>query len=320
MTAADGGPPGCETRPPGSRASTSTTRTASPPPGASGSGRRATRSSTGSAPSPPGCCGRLGPGLAAHRRRRWSSVASASVPGAVPAGPAPREDSLCTATARTGLPFVVPDARQDERVRDLPPVAGGAVGSYLGVPLTDRHGYVVGVFCVYDAASREWSDDQVSLLQELATAASAELERVAAESERDLARLQLGLALDSGGIGSWDWDLAERRMSAQRPAPGDVRPAERARARAHPGAHVHRAGAPRGPPARRRIGRVGPGLRGGVRRGVPRAAPRRSAAVARPRGAVRCSAPTGTPYAWWARPTTPPTTTRPPSTRRPRAR
>jgi GAF domain-containing protein len=87
---------------------------------------------------------------------------------AVEDGPTPREASLCTATARTGLPFVVPDARQDERVRDLPPVDRGVVGSYLGVPLTDGHGYVIGVFCVYDAGCREWSDDQVSLLQELA--------------------------------------------------------------------------------------------------------------------------------------------------------
>jgi PAS domain S-box-containing protein len=133
---------------------------------------------------------------------------------AVRDGSTPRADSLCTVAAGSGLPLVVPDARQDARVRDLPPVVGGAVGTYLGVPLTDGHGYVAGVFCVYDAESREWSDDQVSLLQELATAASAELGRVAAEHERDLARLQLGLALDSGGIGSWDWDVAARRMSA----------------------------------------------------------------------------------------------------------
>ena len=239
---------------------------------------------------------------------------------AVQDGPTPREDSLCTVTARTGLPFVVTDARQDERVRDLPPVDGGAVGSYLGVPLTDGHGHVVGVFCVYDAESREWSDDQASLLQELATAASAELERGAAENERDLARLQLGLALDSGGIGSWDWHVAERRMTAN------------GRLLAMFGLPSELEHAPT--PVHTFIDRVHPEDRPHVAASVESAlasgteyaeeyrvlhpdGQQRWLDRARP---SRCSAPTGTPYAWWARPTTPPTTTRPPSTPGPRAR
>ncbi len=125
-----------------------------------------------------------------------------------------REESLCTVTARGGRPLVVPDARGDHRVLALPPVRTGAVGSYLGVPLADGDGYVAGAFCVYDREARVWSDDDVRVLRELATAAAAELERVATENERDVARLQLGLALESGGIGSWDWDLVDRRMTA----------------------------------------------------------------------------------------------------------
>jgi GAF domain-containing protein len=129
-------------------------------------------------------------------------------------GATAREDSLCTVTVAGGRPLVVPDARDDRRVLTLPPVRTGAVGSYLGVPLTDGDGYVAGAFCVYDRDARTWSDDDLRVLQELATAAAAELERVATESERDVARLQLGLALESGGIGSWDWDQVERRMTA----------------------------------------------------------------------------------------------------------
>ena len=129
-------------------------------------------------------------------------------------GATAREDSLCTVTVAGGRPLVVPDARDDRRVLTLPPVRTGAVGSYLGVPLTDGDGYVAGAFCVYDRDARTWSDDDLRVLQELATAAAAELERVATENERDVARLQLGLALESGGIGSWDWDQVERRMTA----------------------------------------------------------------------------------------------------------
>ena len=132
---------------------------------------------------------------------------------AVVGPPSRREDSLCTATARSGAPLVVADASHDSRVVHLPPVRGGAVGSYLGVPLADAQGLVVGAFCVYDQEPRSWSDDEVTVLEELAHATTAELERAATEGERDLMRIQLALAIESGGIGSWEWDLVARTMS-----------------------------------------------------------------------------------------------------------
>jgi PAS domain S-box-containing protein len=132
---------------------------------------------------------------------------------AVVGAPSPREDSLCTATARSAAPLVVADASTDSRVVHLPPVRSGAVGAYLGVPLADAQGLVVGAFCVFDQEPRSWSDDEVTVLEELAHATTAELERAATEGERDLMRIQLGLAIESGGIGSWEWDLAARTMS-----------------------------------------------------------------------------------------------------------
>ncbi len=44
-------------------------------------------------------------------------------------------DSLCTVTVRLAAPLAVEDATEDERVRLLPPVAGGRVRAYLGVPV-----------------------------------------------------------------------------------------------------------------------------------------------------------------------------------------
>jgi PAS domain S-box-containing protein len=133
---------------------------------------------------------------------------------AVSQGPTPRAESLCTVTASSARPLVVEDAPHDVRVEGLPPVLVGAVGSYLGVPLSDGNGLVVGAFCVYDRNARGWSESEVLVLTELAAATTAELERAAAESERDLARLQFALAMESGGIGSWEWDLPARQMTA----------------------------------------------------------------------------------------------------------
>ncbi|CAN5514063.1 hypothetical protein BH10ACT10_BH10ACT10_24690 [soil metagenome] len=133
---------------------------------------------------------------------------------AVAAGPSPRSESLCAVTAASGRPLVVGDAHHDARIEALPPVLAGAVGSYLGIPLSDGDGLVVGAFCVYDRDARTWTDSEILVLTELAAANTAELERSAAESERDLARLQFALAMESGGIGSWEWDLPARRMTA----------------------------------------------------------------------------------------------------------
>src|SRR3712207_7312072 len=49
----------------------------------------------------------------------------------------------------------VSDARHDAVFRDNPLVAAGAVRSYLGVPLVDEDGYVLGAPSVLDARVRQ---------------------------------------------------------------------------------------------------------------------------------------------------------------------
>jgi PAS domain S-box-containing protein len=118
-----------------------------------------------------------------------------------------REDSLCTVTARSGGPLAVSDAVRDPRVRTLPPVTSGAVGAYLGVPLVDRNGLLLGALCVYDPEPRPWSIEQVGILDELAPAVVAELELRAVTLDVATAAARLDLALASADIGSFDWDL-----------------------------------------------------------------------------------------------------------------
>ncbi|WP_432520437.1 PAS domain-containing protein, partial [Kineococcus sp. SYSU DK006] len=119
----------------------------------------------------------------------------------------PLADSLCTVTATGGAPLVVEDAAADARVASLPPVTGGAVGAYLGVPLTGADGHVVGALCVFDPAPRTWRSTDVEVLSELAVAAAAELELSALSLEYESDRLRWQLAIAAGGVGSFDWDL-----------------------------------------------------------------------------------------------------------------
>ncbi|MFP5372495.1 MAG: PAS domain-containing protein, partial [Actinomycetes bacterium] len=124
----------------------------------------------------------------------------------------PLEDSLCTVTAAIGGPLVVPDATLDARVRDLPPVTSGQVAAYLGEPLTDRDGRIIGSLCVYGPEPREWPDSDIIILRQLAAAVVTELELSALVREYESDRLRWGLAIDAAGIGAFDWDLTTGRL------------------------------------------------------------------------------------------------------------
>ncbi len=132
-------------------------------------------------------------------------VAGAGLPAGAVGRDSPLGESLCTVTAAAGTPLVIPDAGADERVAELPPVVSGAVGAYLGVPLVADDGQTVGALCVYGPAPRPWAPGDVSLLQELAASAVAELELSALSIEYETGRLLWQLAIDAADIGTFDW-------------------------------------------------------------------------------------------------------------------
>jgi PAS domain S-box-containing protein len=107
---------------------------------------------------------------------------------------------------------VLPDAAADPRVGDLLPVTSGAVGSYLGIPLTGANGATIGVLCVFDPEPREWSDFHVATLRELAVSVVTELELSALVREYETDRLRWGMAIDAAKIGTFDWDLLTGRL------------------------------------------------------------------------------------------------------------
>lgn len=123
----------------------------------------------------------------------------------------PAADSLCTVTVEAGTPVRVSDATGDDRVRHLPPVSSGVVGSYLGVPLVTA-GHAIGALCVFDRGPRTWSDQDVALLEQLAGPVLAELELAALESAYDDDRRLWQLAVDAAGVGVFDWDLGSGEL------------------------------------------------------------------------------------------------------------
>lgn len=109
----------------------------------------------------------------------------------------PLTHSFCQHVVADQAPLVVTDARLDERLRDNLAVPDLGVIAYAGWPITDHRGTIVGSLCAIDHEPRDWTDDEVEMLADLAAACSTELsEREMRAVEQDLShRSRVLLAL-----------------------------------------------------------------------------------------------------------------------------
>ncbi|WP_158548744.1 sensor domain-containing diguanylate cyclase [Blastococcus sp. TF02A-26] len=82
-----------------------------------------------------------------------------------PSSEEPDEVSFAAHVVASGEPLRVEDARAHPVLAANPAVAAGAVRSYLGVPLVDEDGVVLGALGVRDVRVREFPDAQVEVLQ-----------------------------------------------------------------------------------------------------------------------------------------------------------
>jgi PAS domain S-box-containing protein len=115
--------------------------------------------------------------------------------------------TLCSLTASEGALLRIGDARTDPRASDFPVVRTGEVGAYLGIPLVTRRGVVIGTMCCVDPNPHAWTDEQVAIVDDLAAAATAELELATVSAELREASERQSLVLEAGELGSFDMDL-----------------------------------------------------------------------------------------------------------------
>jgi PAS domain S-box-containing protein len=135
-------------------------------------------------------------------------VGGFGLPPGVVGGPALLTGALSAITVRQRQSLPIPDAAQNEQVADLPAVTSGQVRAYCGAPLVADSGHVVGVLTVYDPAPRDWSADEVKLLEQLAASVIAELELAAARTAVGTSLARLDVAMEASSIGIWEVDLA----------------------------------------------------------------------------------------------------------------
>ena len=85
--------------------------------------------------------------------------------------------SFCQYVVAAREPLIVTDAREHPELRRNMAIRDLAVIAYVGVPLLDRSGFVLGTLCAIDDKPRLWSSEEVRTLQELAEVVVAEIER-----------------------------------------------------------------------------------------------------------------------------------------------
>ncbi len=104
--------------------------------------------------------------------RQWMK----SCPG-MPAQQTSRDISFCTHTIQKRDPLVVCDALMDDRFADNEGVLGSPyIRAYVGVPLATPDGYNIGSLCAIDTMPREFSPEQIAVLQSFAAIVVDELE------------------------------------------------------------------------------------------------------------------------------------------------
>ena len=97
----------------------------------------------------------------------------------------PLSHSICQHVVASARPLVISDTRTDARLRDNLAIPDLAVIAYLGVPLTDAEGDVLGSLCAIDHRPRAWSDEDLAAMVDLGAACSSELQlRIEADRAR----------------------------------------------------------------------------------------------------------------------------------------
>ncbi len=89
----------------------------------------------------------------------------------------PLSQSVCRHVVDLGRPLVLSDTR------NCSGIPSDLALAYLGIPLVTSDGHILGSFCVFDTSPREWSDDDLATMIDLAASVGTEI-----ELRRDIAR------------------------------------------------------------------------------------------------------------------------------------
>ena len=102
----------------------------------------------------------------------------------------PLTHAFCELLARGGAPLAISDAREDGRLAGDPAIAEPGVVAYAGMPIFFED-ECLGCLCAVDEEQRDWTDEDLAVLADVAAMVGSELALRGALLDRDHARLAL---------------------------------------------------------------------------------------------------------------------------------
>lgn len=93
--------------------------------------------------------------------------------------------SFCQYVVGANEPLAITDARLVPLLRESDAVTRFGAIAYAGMPLRTQDGHVLGSFCVIDHEPRDWTEEELSILRDLATAVMSEIELRAVDRQRE---------------------------------------------------------------------------------------------------------------------------------------
>lgn len=119
--------------------------------------------------------------------------------------------SLPGYAATEGRTVVARDIHADERFRaraaEFSFPGRGAVAAPIG--FDERP---IGVLVVYDRDERAWTDEEVHLVQAVATTMGLAIQRARVETDLRDSSARLDISLSAGGLGAWSWGVGDARV------------------------------------------------------------------------------------------------------------
>ena len=103
----------------------------------------------------------------------------------------PLDYSVCPRIVTTGAPLLIDNAPTDPLWKDHPAVRDGALTAYIGVPLAQADGHILGSLCVVDNEPRSWNDADRKTLEDLAERTMLDVQRRRAEARALRAQVQV---------------------------------------------------------------------------------------------------------------------------------
>jgi GAF domain-containing protein len=88
----------------------------------------------------------------------------------------PLTHSFCQHVVTSDAPLVVTDAPADPLVRDNLAIPDLGVQAYAGFPIRLDDGTVLGSFCVIDSSPRQWTTEELEVIEDLSKSVVAEIE------------------------------------------------------------------------------------------------------------------------------------------------